>query len=118
MKRDGIERLTNADEIRAGVQNLAPWFHQIDLGQGILTKSRPAATEPIHHPAGTWQIVKQCFPEDLEGRSVLDVGCNAGFYAIEAKRRNAGRVMGIDSQRQQIRQARAEAIRGPLLEPK
>lgn len=109
----------NADEIRAGVQNLAPWFHQIDLGQGILTKSRPAATEPIDHPAGTWQIVKQCFPEDLEGRSVLDVGCNAGFYAIEAKRRNAGRVMGIvDSQRQQIRQARAEAIRGPLLEPK
>ena len=98
-----------ADEIRAGVLRLAPWFHQIDLGQGVLTKSKSSATEPIDHPAGTWQVVKQCLPEDLEGRSVLDVGCNAGFYSIEAKRRNAGRVLGIDSQRQEIRQARFAA---------
>ena len=81
----------NADEIRAGVLALEPWFHQIDLGQGILTKSRPAATEPTNHPAGTWQIIKRFLPDDLEGRSVLDVGCNAGFYAIEARRRSAGR---------------------------
>lgn len=99
----------NADEIRAGVMALEPWFHQIDLGHGVLTKSRPAATEPLDHPAGTWQIIKRCLPEDLEGKSVLDVGCNAGFYAIEAKRRNAGRVVGIDSQRLHIRQARFAA---------
>jgi tRNA (mo5U34)-methyltransferase len=36
-------------------------------------------------------------PDDLEGRSVLDIGCNAGFYSFEMKRRNAGRVLGIDS---------------------
>ena len=99
----------DADEIRAGVLALEPWFHQIDLGQGVLTKACPAATEPIDHPAGTWQIIKRCLPDDLEGRSVLDVGCNAGFYAIEAKRRNAGRVVGIDSQRMHIRQARFAA---------
>jgi tRNA (mo5U34)-methyltransferase len=96
----------NANEIRAGVLALEPWFHQIDLGQGILTKSRPAATEPTNHPAATWQIIKRFLPDDLSGRSVLDVGCNAGFYAIEAKRRNAGRVVGIDSKRHHICQAR------------
>jgi tRNA (mo5U34)-methyltransferase len=98
-----------ADEIRAGVRALEPWFHQIDLGHGIKTKSAPAATEPIDHPEATWRIIKRCLPEDLAGKSVLDVGCNAGFYAIEAKRRNAARVVGIDSQRLHIRQARFAA---------
>ena len=97
------------DDIRAGVQALEPWFHQIDLGNGVKTKARPAATEPIDHPSGTWQIIQRYLPDDLEGRSVLDVGCNAGFYAIEAKRRKAGRVLGIDSQRLHIRQARFAA---------
>ena len=101
--------MMTADEIRAGVQALEPWFHQIDLGHGIMTKLRSAATEPLDHPAGTWEIIKRCLPEDLEGRSVLDVGCNGGFYALEAKRRNAGRVLGIDSQRLPIRQARFAA---------
>jgi tRNA (mo5U34)-methyltransferase len=54
----------------------------------------------------TWQILKTCLPDDLQGKSVLDVGCNAGFYSIEAKRRNAGRVLGVDVQRLHIRQAR------------
>jgi tRNA (mo5U34)-methyltransferase len=98
--------MTTQDELQAGVQALEPWFHQIDLGHGVKTKSRPAATEPIDHPSGTWEIIRRCLPDDLEGRSVLDAGCNAGFYAIEVKRRNAGRVLGIDSQRLHIRQAR------------
>src|SRR5205085_6326906 len=37
--------------------------------------------------------------------SVLDVGCNAGFYSVEMKRRGAARVLGVDSQRNLIRQA-------------
>src|SRR5207237_10079165 len=53
----------------------------------------------------TWETVKVCLPEDLSGKSVLDVGCNAGFYAIEMKRRGAARVLGVDSQRSLIRQA-------------
>src|SRR5207302_9070500 len=45
-------------------------------------------------------------PSDLSGKSVLDVGCNAGFYSIEARRRNAARVLGVDAQRREVRQAR------------
>jgi tRNA (mo5U34)-methyltransferase len=36
--------------------------------------------------------------------TLLDVGCNAGFYAFEAKRRGATRVLGVDGQRQHVRQ--------------
>jgi tRNA (mo5U34)-methyltransferase len=87
------------------VECLRPWFHCIDLGYGIQTKTESAAGEPINHPKGTWETIRQCLPEDIRGKSVLDVGCNAGFYAIEAKRRGAAHVLGVDAQRIHIRQA-------------
>ena len=95
----------NSEEIQKQLASLAPWFHCIDLGNGIKTKTHSAATEPVDHPAGTWAKISRCLPADLSNKSVLDVGCNAGFYAIESKRRNAFRVLGVDSQRHHIRQA-------------
>ncbi|HKZ01535.1 MAG TPA: DUF1698 domain-containing protein [Pyrinomonadaceae bacterium] len=100
------------EEIQRKIESLAPWFHCIDLGGGIMTKTQSAAGEPIDHPAETWGKIRQCLPADLSGKSVLDVGCNAGFYAIEAKRRRAARVLGIDAQRHHIRQA--NFVRGVL----
>ncbi len=32
----------------------------------------------------------------LSGLSVLDIGCNTGYFAIEAKRQGAGRAVGVD----------------------
>lgn len=95
----------NRDEIISELQRLEPWFHCIDLGDGLKTKTRSAIGEPVEHPSPTWQKVKLCVPNDLSGQSVLDVGCNAGFYSIEMKRRGAASVLGIDSQRDLIRQA-------------
>src|SRR5438270_13742099 len=98
------ETLTK-EEIQARIDKLGPWFHCIDLGGGIVTKTESAIGEPVEHPRPTWEKVKVCLPEDLSGKSVLDVGCNAGFYSIEMKRRGAARVVGIDSQRDLVRQA-------------
>lgn len=36
-------------------------------------------------------------PHDLRGKTVLDVGCNAGFYSFVAMARGAASVTGIDS---------------------
>jgi tRNA (mo5U34)-methyltransferase len=93
------------EEIHQNLKSLAPWFQCIDLGSGIKTKTQSAASEYVDHPAETWEKIRRCLPEDLSGKSVLDVGCNAGFYAIEAKRRQAERVLGIDAQRHHVRQA-------------
>jgi tRNA (mo5U34)-methyltransferase len=90
------------EEILAAVERLEPWFHKIDLGQGLTTKTK----SDDEHPLGTWKIIGRCLPDDLSGKSVLDVGCNAGFYAIEAKRRGAARVLGVDAQRHHIQQAK------------
>ena len=93
------------DEKHAGVERLKPWFHRIDLGDGVVTKTASVAGEPVDHPLPTWAEIARVLPDDLSGKSVLDVGCNAGFYAVEAKRRGAARVLGVDSQRHQVRQA-------------
>jgi tRNA (mo5U34)-methyltransferase len=93
------------EEIVAGIDNLGPWFHCIDLGNGIQTKHASETGEPADHPRGTWEVVQRFLPKDLTGRQVLDVGCNAGFFSIEAKRRGAARVLGVDAQRREIRQA-------------
>jgi tRNA (mo5U34)-methyltransferase len=93
------------DEIQKRVERLGPWFHCIDLGGGLVTKTESAVGEPVEHPRPTWEKVRACLPEEMSGRSVLDVGCNAGFYAVELKRRGAGQVLGVDSQRNLVRQA-------------
>ncbi|HVF56288.1 MAG TPA: DUF1698 domain-containing protein [Pyrinomonadaceae bacterium] len=98
------KRMTR-EEILSELERLQPWFHRIELGEGIYTKTESVMGEPVDHPSGPWQTIGRCIPEDLRGKSVLDVGCNAGFYAVEAKRRGAARVVGVDGQRQHIRQA-------------
>jgi tRNA (mo5U34)-methyltransferase len=93
------------DEIRAKVRALGPWFHNIDL-DGV-------ATAPDHflgdYPAAKWRRFAHAIPADLTGRSVLDVGCNGGFYCIEMKRRGAARVLGIDFDDDYLAQARFAA---------
>lgn len=93
------------DEIQAKVLALGDWFHNMNLG-GV-------QTAPDHflgdYPGVKWQRFADAIPRDLTGLSVLDVGCNAGFYAIEMKRRGAERVVGVDSDERYLAQARFAA---------
>ncbi|MCM0000283.1 MAG: TIGR04290 family methyltransferase [Erythrobacter sp.] len=92
--------------LRADVEALAPWFQNIDLGGGL-------TTAPAHflgdYPAFKYRRFAHALPADLTGKSVLDIGCNAGFYAIEMARRGAGRVLGVDSDPRYLDQARLAA---------
>ncbi|CAH2599330.1 putative enzyme [Rhodovastum atsumiense] len=91
--------------IRARVRELGPWFHNMELG-GV-------RTAPEHflgdYPNVKWQRFAPALPLDLSGLSVLDIGCNAGFYSLEMKRRGAARVLGIDSDPDYLAQARFAA---------
>lgn len=94
--------------IEARVAELGPWFHNIWL-DGVWTA-------PNHYlgdfPGILWRRFRHALPEDLEGRSVLDIGCNSGFYCAELARRGAGRIVGIDTDSGYLAQARfvAEVI--------
>jgi tRNA (mo5U34)-methyltransferase len=52
---------------------------------------------------------RDAIPDDLSEKTVLDIGCNAGFYSLEMKRRGAARVLGIDTDEHYLRQARFAA---------
>jgi 2-polyprenyl-3-methyl-5-hydroxy-6-metoxy-1,4-benzoquinol methylase len=45
------------------------------------------------------------YPADLTGRSVLDVGCNYGFFLHDAIRRGAKRAVGIEADSERYRVA-------------
>src|SRR4029453_15582841 len=63
------------------------WFHRIDLGGGLVTPGiddSPRKLAGIHMPA------------DLTGKTVLDIGSYDGFFAFEAERRGAARVLATD----------------------
>ncbi|MBV9250680.1 MAG: TIGR04290 family methyltransferase [Acetobacteraceae bacterium] len=93
------------ERIRSRAAELGPWFHNINL--------RGVTTAPDHflgdYPRVKWQRFAHAVPADLSGRAVLDIGCNAGFYAMEMKRRGAARVVGIDFDEDYLRQARFAA---------
>lgn len=42
------------------------------------------------------KLARLGWPESLVGKSVLDVGCNEGYFCLEAFRRGAGKVVGVD----------------------
>jgi tRNA (mo5U34)-methyltransferase len=87
------------------IRELGPWFHNLTL--------RGVQTAPAHflgdYPRHHWETFAHAVPADLRGRTVLDVGCNAGFFALEMKRRGAARVVGIDSDPRYLAQARLAA---------
>jgi tRNA (mo5U34)-methyltransferase len=92
-------------EIERRIRELGEWFHNINL--------RGVWTAPQHflgdYPGVKWRHFAHSIPNDLRGWTVLDVGCNGGYYSIEMKRRGADRVVGIDSDEQYLAQARFAA---------
>ena len=63
------------------------WYHKMELAPGIET---PGVYEP--KPL----LETMGFPEDLTGRTVLDIGARDGFFSFEAERRGAKRVLACD----------------------
>lgn len=77
----------DVEAVRAAIANVN-WYHRIDLGDGIVTPgvddsdSRMAPLE---------------LPDDVSGRSVLDIGAWDGVFSFEMERRGADRVLATDS---------------------
>lgn len=81
------------DELLKRVSAFPFWYHRIYLGNGVYTLETHGHL--AHHEA-VWQHILPGVPGDLRGASVLDVGCNAGYFCLQTKLRGAGRVLGIE----------------------
>jgi tRNA (mo5U34)-methyltransferase len=101
MGENSLAHSLTTEEIERKVGELGPWFHNLSL--------RGIQTAPHHflgdYPSFKWRNFENALPQDLRGMSVLDVGCNGGFYSIQMKLRGADRVLGIDHDEVYLRQA-------------
>jgi len=96
-----VESLRASSNLKRTVEKLGPWYHNIEIQPGLFTN--PSAGD---HPMSRWRVLEPFVPSDVNGKSVLDIGCNAGFFSLEMKRRGAGRVVGIDIMPHVLAQAR------------
>ncbi len=72
----------DTDEIQEMERQVAAleWYHTIDLGNGIVT--------PGHYDHRPY-LQYYGLPDDLTGKTALDIGTASGFFALEMERRGA-----------------------------
>ena len=62
-------------------------YHQMSFEDGLVLK-------------GQWDMERHLpyfdLPHDLTGKTVLDIGCNTGFFSFECEKRGAQRVVALD----------------------
>jgi tRNA (mo5U34)-methyltransferase len=64
------------------------WYHRIELRPGLWSPGSMDASK---------RLPGLGIPEDLAGKTVLDIGAWDGFFSFEAERRGATRVLAVDS---------------------
>jgi len=84
--REQIEHLLQTEQFR---------YQRIELPYGLATRGADRSA-----------TARQIFPDDLRGKSVLDVGCSHGFFCFEAVKRGATRVVGLDVESETVRKNR------------
>lgn len=89
------------NHLQREIARLGPWFHNLHLPDGT-------QTAPDHQlgdfPSFKWRQLSPMLPASLRGWTVLDIGCNAGFYSFQLANRGA-EVFAIDSDPHYLKQA-------------
>ena len=68
---------------------LKDWYHNIDLGDGLVTPGRS-----YHY---LWRMNRRLMDQvDFRGKSVLEIGACDGMFSFEAERRGAAYVVATD----------------------
>ena len=63
------------------------WYHTVELGHGLVTPGQYDHRPLLHHYG---------LPNDLTGKTVLDIGPAQGFFAFEFEKRGAARVVTVE----------------------
>jgi cyclopropane fatty-acyl-phospholipid synthase-like methyltransferase len=98
-----VERSQLEERIAA----LEPWHYQFEFDDGVKTPIGNPAMLNRHEQRRRYffEPLLQLTGGSLKGRRVLDLGCNAGFWASQAMAAEADFLLGVDGRQQQLDQA-------------
>jgi tRNA (mo5U34)-methyltransferase len=90
-------------QVERKVRELGWWYHHFELPSGVWTGD---GEPPAYDPNDRWQLIEPYLPPDLEGKAVLDVGGNSGYFTLQMKQRGAGRCVMVEPVEMFVEQAR------------
>ncbi len=94
-----VNPIEERQEILNTVKRLEPWYHSFHLADWLRIEGSHDGDSVLA------SLDRLGFPHDFSGKTVLDAGCNAGYYSFVAKRRGAERVLGVELDSHCCRQA-------------
>ncbi len=84
------KKAENRDNLLRKIENLKPWWHKIELGDGVVT--------PGGDHEWVWDPIRRLMDKiDYSGKKVLDLGSWDGLWAFEAEQRGASMVVATDA---------------------
>jgi len=104
------------DELRDRLEALGPWYVPFalggvntmeftdDFGSAIFADDNAMRMQFRSELIGG--TIERLFGDELRGLSVLDIGCNSGWFSFDLAHRGARRVDGVDLRSNNIAQAR------------
>jgi SAM-dependent methyltransferase len=94
-------------ELRERVEAFPRWHYQFDLGNGVTTPIWKPDRINRHEQRRRYffDALLRVTGASLRGHRVLDLGCNAGFWSLNAIEAGADFVLGVDGRQMHIDQA-------------
>lgn len=84
-----VRQMTTIDKSVIEKVNNFQWYQTIPLGEGFSTPGETGDAEQR-------KIEMMKLPDDLSGKTILDIGCNEGFFSFDVEKRKAKKILAID----------------------
>jgi SAM-dependent methyltransferase len=96
-----------AEELARRIAAFPAWSYRFEFEDGVSTPSFNQATVNRHEQRRRYffEPLLQMTDGSLQGRRVLDLGCNAGFWSLAAIEAKADFVLGVDAKQMYVEQA-------------
>ena len=85
-------------QLRERVDSFPVWHYEFDLGHGVRTPIRKQRdiNRVLQRKAYAFDSFVGLLGGSLQGKRVLDLGCNAGYWSLAAMEAGADFVLGVD----------------------
>ncbi len=91
------------EQIEREVRELGWWYQYFELPEGVWTGD---GKPPAYKPETRWNLFAPWVPQDLSGKTVLDVGGSSGYFSVQMMKRGAAHCVLVEPFREFASQAR------------